>query len=90
MKRGQKRRGRKQYKSHMPAADSYIMLMYHLLFAHNAYFAAIPSTSFLSCLVWTFLNSFLNKMHTHKKEYDAERSFSAISDRDKKTREAEG
>lgn len=48
MKRGQKRRGRKQYKSHMPEADSYVMLMYRLLFAHNTHFAAIPTTSLLT------------------------------------------
>lgn len=42
----QNRRGRKQYKSHTPAADSYVMLTYCLLFAHYTYFAAIPSTSF--------------------------------------------
>lgn len=77
----QNRSAREQYKSHMPAADSYVMLTYCLLFAHNTLLQfQVPALN--SCPVWTLLNCFVNKMQTYKEEQDIEWSFRAISNRD--------
>lgn len=78
----QNRRARKQYKSHMPTADSYVMLTYCLLFAHNTSLQfQVPA--FNSYPVRILLNCFVNKMKTHKEEQDTEWSFRAIFHRDK-------